>query len=164
VHALDLLYYDALPWYIRPYLHTLSSRVELAEFSHPDLVRFADDESASPLVGASYSPAMPRARPFRLELKLRIPPAASVRLEMAYDKAFLRYEEHPPDAHRGFDVPPAIIVQLADERARHRREKWYYTRPALIEVAVPDFSVRKGGSKTVGEAREAGQAQRNTTG
>lgn len=135
-----------LPWYIRPYLHTLTSRVELAEFADDALVRFAADETESPIQSASFSPSLPRIRPSRIELELRIPPASSVRLEMQYEKAFLRYEEHPPDAHRGFDVPPAIIVQR-----EKTGDRWYYTKPALVELAVPDFSVSGHAERTSDE-------------
>ena len=74
-------YFEVLPWFIKPYLHTLSVQVEADE----------------------------------------------------YDKSFLRYAQHPPDAHRGFDVAPAAII--AEDGSK------IYTNPSLIEVAVPDFSM-----------------------
>ncbi|CEH12255.1 GPI transamidase complex, GPI16/PIG-T component, involved in glycosylphosphatidylinositol anchor biosynthesis [Ceraceosorus bombacis] len=99
----NVLYYDVLPWFVRPYLHSLNTTLELDEW---------------------------------------VPPASTLLLTYDYDKAFMRYEEHPPDAHRGFDLPPAVIV----ERVRNPNdgnEVWgrrWYTAPALLEVAVPDFS------------------------
>jgi hypothetical protein len=34
----------------------------------------------------------------------------SITLTAQYTKAFLRMLEHPPDAHRGFDVPAAVVT------------------------------------------------------
>lgn len=73
---------------------------------------------------------------------------------MDVTKAFLRYTEHPPDAQRGWDLPPAVIVPL---------QPWYpqssnlttitigeetftfgeriYTPPLLVDLATPDFSM-----------------------
>jgi phosphatidylinositol glycan class T len=51
-----------------------------------------------------YQPAIDRGRPTTLELKLIIPAGAVVTLSMDFDKVFLKYTEHRPDANRGFDV------------------------------------------------------------
>lgn len=67
-----------------------------------------------------------------------------MRLAYEYDKAFLRYAEHPPDAHRGFDIAPATITIEQDGSGRDRgghKPMRLYTEPALVEVAVPDFSM-----------------------
>lgn len=57
------------------------------------------------------SPAVDRARPLVLDLCLALPAAArSVTLSAEFSKAFLHVFEYPPDAHRGFDVPAAIIT------------------------------------------------------
>lgn len=46
-----------------------------------------------------------------LDLCLAVPAAtSSVILTAQFTKAFLMMLEHPPDAHRGFDVPSAIIT------------------------------------------------------
>ncbi|UZJ55244.1 hypothetical protein CBS101457_004564 [Exobasidium rhododendri] len=128
-------YFDVLPWFVKPYLHTLSTQVEADEFDEDEdnLVRFQDEITAPLLLSLDVLPSTQRQRPYHLEAKLRIPPQSTVRLSMEYDKAFLRYSEHPPDAHRGFDVAPAIV--LLEDGSR------IYTNPALIEVAVPDFSM-----------------------
>lgn len=34
----------------------------------------------------------------------------SITLTAQFTKAFLRMLEHPPDAHRGFDVPAAVVT------------------------------------------------------
>jgi hypothetical protein len=46
-----------------------------------------------------------------LDLCLSVPAdTGSITLTAQFTKAFLRMLEHPPDAHRGFDVPPAVIT------------------------------------------------------
>lgn len=46
-----------------------------------------------------------------LDLCLAVPRSAhSITLTAQFTKAFLRMLEHPPDAHRGFDVPAAIVT------------------------------------------------------
>lgn len=48
-----------------------------------------------------------------IELCLRIPrQARSVRLSIAFQKAFLTVFDHPPDANRGFDMPSALITNM----------------------------------------------------
>lgn len=128
-------YFEVLPWFIKPYLHTLSLTVEADDFDEDqdNLVRFKDDLTAPLLLSLDYTPSLQRQRPFHMEARLRIPPQSTLRLSYEYDKSFLRFAEHPPDAHRGFDVAPAII--LSDDHSR------IYTNPGLIEVAVPDFSM-----------------------
>jgi GPI-anchor transamidase subunit T len=52
-------------------------------------------------------------------------------------KAFLRYTEHPPDAQRGWDLPPAVFVPIGLEDGVGR----IYTPILLVDLATPDFSM-----------------------
>ena len=55
-----------------------------------------------------------------LELCLRLPAATSTALlTIDFQKAFLTVFDHPPDAHRGFDVPAAFFTFL-DAEAEHQ--------------------------------------------
>lgn len=123
-------FFEVLPWFIKPYLHTLNIQVEADDYdeNEDNLVRFQDDLTDPLLLSLNYSPS-----PFHMEAQLRIPPQSTVRLSIEFDKSFLKYAEHPPDAHRGFDVAPATIILEDGSKI--------YTNPALIEVAVPDFSM-----------------------
>ncbi len=68
---------------------------------------------------------------------------------MDVDKAFLRYTEHPPDAQRGWDLPPAVLTPLivSAEQNNTRLSSGYqlgepiYTTTLLVDVATPDFSM-----------------------
>ena len=48
-----------------------------------------------------------------LELCFSLPAAAaSAQLTIDFQKAFLTVFDHPPDAHRGFDIPAALLTFL----------------------------------------------------
>jgi phosphatidylinositol glycan class T len=71
-----------------------------------------------------------------MEVEVTIPALSTVRLAVDFDMVHLRYTEHPPDANRGFDVPPAVIF-LPDGQATRR----VYTTSTLISLPTPDFSM-----------------------
>ena len=55
-----------------------------------------------------------------LELCLRMPIGTSTAsLTIDFQKAFLTVFDHPPDAHRGFDIPAALFTFL-DARPEHQ--------------------------------------------
>ena len=73
------------------------------------------------------------------------------------ERAILHWEEYPPDAHRGFDLPPSVLAYSLSADARHdalvkvsadteRRgdgtDVWMrtYTAPLLLLLPSPDFS------------------------
>jgi len=65
---------------------------------------------------------------------------------MDVTKAFLRYTEHPPDAQRGWDLPPAIItpVCLIDNGSESilPLDGRIYSSASLVDLATtPDFSM-----------------------
>ena len=66
-------------------------------------------------------------------------------ISMDVTKAFLRYTEHPPDAQRGWDLPPAIItpVRVIDNGSESilSLDGRIYTSALLVDLATPDFSM-----------------------
>ena len=72
-------------------------------------------------------------------------------------KPFLRYTEHQPDAQRGWDLPPAVLVPFAfafgegqnnttpetssGPQTQARRPRRIYTPIMLVDLATPDFSM-----------------------
>ncbi|KAF2670587.1 GPI transamidase-like protein component Gpi16 [Microthyrium microscopicum] len=130
---LDVIYLESLPWYMKPYLHTLRSQL-----SPPSTIQ--------PIKETYYRPALDRRRGTHLELKLHIPPGSSLTLTYDIEKAILRYTEYPPDANRGFDVAPAAIRVLpgpndaVDEDTR-RRGIYVRTTSLLLPLPTPDFSM-----------------------
>jgi phosphatidylinositol glycan class T len=60
---------------------------------------------------------------------------------MDVTKSFLRYTEHPPDAQRGWDLPPAVILPLGQDANGSAATGRIYTPALLVDLATPDFSM-----------------------
>ena len=83
----------------------------------------------------AYIPSQPHDKPALLQATIELPPHETVHLSLRVHKAFLRYQEHRPDAQRGWDLPPAVFVPVD---APYRR---IYTSALLVDLATPDFSM-----------------------
>ncbi|KAI1817309.1 Gpi16 subunit [Poronia punctata] len=132
--AVEFIYMESLPWFMRIYLHTLKTRVEGSLESNQDIVE-----------EIYYRPALDRVRGTQLELRMRIPPASIVFLTYEFEKSILRYTEYPPDANRGFDVAASIITILPSESPNappaRRRISNLRTTSLLLSLPTPDFSM-----------------------
>ncbi|GLI64049.1 hypothetical protein VaNZ11_007211, partial [Volvox africanus] len=111
------------PWYVRPWMHTLTVLYDGQEVPlRPHLV------------AQQVRPAVQRSSPGVVDLCLRVPPAvAEVQLRVAFSKAFLTVFEYPPDAHRGFDVPAAVVSYLDPLYAP--AVQWRVTSPGDVSGA-----------------------------
>ncbi|KAK1069928.1 Subunit of the glycosylphosphatidylinositol transamidase complex-like protein [Friedmanniomyces endolithicus] len=134
-----IVYLESLPWFLRPYMHTLKV------LSHPTASR---DQLATSvkLDKMYYTPALDRKRGTHLELLLTIPAQSTVELTYDFDKAILRYTEYPPDANRGFDVAPAIIRVLPPNSNstagnKNTQDSYLRTTSLLLPLPTPDFSM-----------------------
>jgi len=115
---------ETMPWHVEFFLHTLSvTRGDRGA------------EYGSLLTNMTYTPSRPHATPALLLATLDLPPHETLHLSLRVRKAFLRYTEHPPDAQRGWDLPPAMLVPF---HAPHRR---IYTPALPVDLATPDFSM-----------------------
>ncbi|KAK5691777.1 Subunit of the glycosylphosphatidylinositol transamidase complex-like protein [Elasticomyces elasticus] len=152
-----ITYFESLPWFLRPYIHTL--RVRNSE-THEDVK----------LEKMFYTPAKDRERGTHLELMFTVPAEGEVELSYDFEKAVLRYTEYPPDANRGFDVAPAVIRVLpnnndvseasasstSNDPASHgaaspgvtsqgfedkRQGSYIRTTSLLLPLPTPDFSM-----------------------
>lgn len=131
-----VVYLESLPWFLRPYIHTLSL-------------------AGGTLAKMFYTPAIDRKRGTQLELLLDIPAQGEVVMEYDFEKAGLRYTEYPPDANRGFDIAPAVIRVLPLEydpvaadgeigASGHRdgtQGEYLRTTSLLLPLPTPDFSM-----------------------
>lgn len=124
--AVELVYLESLPWFMKPYLHTLRARL--------------DTSSESPIKETYYRPAVDRKRGTHLELRMIIPPSSTLTLAYDFEKAILRYTEYPPDANRGFDVAPAVI-RILSPQSRDKRGIYVRTTSLLLPLPTPDFSM-----------------------
>ena len=124
--TVEIVYMDSLPWFMKPYLHTLRARLDSSE--------------DSPIRETYYKPAVDRKRGTQLELRLVIPPSATLTLTYDFEKAILRYTEYPPDANRGFDVAPAVIRILSGDE-KPGPGIYVRTTSLLLPLPTPDFSM-----------------------
>jgi phosphatidylinositol glycan class T len=132
--TLDFVYFETLPWFMRPYIHTLQAA--LSGSAKP--VQFGN------LIRETfYRPAVDRHRGTQLELLMSIPPNSTVTLTYDFEKAILRYTEYPPDANRGFNVAPAVIRILPDGNSGGSVDTSVYLRTTslLLPLPTPDFSM-----------------------
>ena len=128
---IDFVYFENLPWFMKPYLHTLRSRLATSSTSSPELIK-----------DTIYRPALDRVRGTQLELAISVPANSTMILTYDFDKAILRYTEYPPDANRGFDVGPAVIKILSSNSGSEDQQPSYIrTTSLLLPLPTPDFSM-----------------------
>ena len=135
--SIDFVYFETLPWFMKPYLHTLTARLSTSSTSSPNLIK-----------KTFYRPALDRQRGTQLELLMSVPADSTVILTYDFDKAILRYTEYPPDANRGFDVAPAVIRLLPSSGnasggsfVEGQAEAYIRTSSLLLPLPTPDFSM-----------------------
>jgi phosphatidylinositol glycan class T len=130
---ISFIYFETLPWFMRPFIHTLSATLASTSFPFP---------WPSLINSIHYTPAIDRKRPTSLELLISLPPASTATLTYDFEKAVLRYTEYPPDANRGFNVAPAVIRILNETNADGTRKDVYIrTTSLLLPLPTPDFSM-----------------------
>ena len=152
-----------MPWLVEFYLHTMRITVdgqERGENFHCGPILMCCEiiarllTSVVPLVPddlfslLTYVPPVAHGSPMLLESLLTLPPSATLRLSLDVTKSFLRYTEHPPDAQRGWDLPPAVLMPIrlnsSFRHVGHYPQELYqrmYTSPLLVDLATPDFSM-----------------------
>lgn len=90
-----------------------------------------------------------------------VPPHATLDVKVSFRKAFILYTEHPPDAHRGWDLPAAVLTPLCSspeanpntsalthsyglglsDTGANSCGSRIYTSTLLVDLATPDFSM-----------------------
>ena len=132
---IEFVYFETLPWFMKPYLHTLTARLSTSPSPDPSIIK-----------ETFYRPALDRQRGTQLELLISVPPASTAILTYDFDKAILRYTEYPPDANRGFDVAPAVIRLLGQTSPQasssiSQEPTYIRTTSLLLPLPTPDFSM-----------------------
>ena len=123
----EFVYMESLPWFMRIFLHTLTTRISSSAST--------TNSSSGIIKEIYYRSALDRTRGTQLELLVRIPPQCTVFLTYDFEKSILRYTEYPPDANRGFDVAAAVITTLKPRVMNLR------TTSLLLYLPTPDFSM-----------------------
>ncbi|KAK7468558.1 Subunit of the glycosylphosphatidylinositol transamidase complex-like protein [Stygiomarasmius scandens] len=135
-HAIRVSYLETMPWLLQFYLHTI--RIEVDGTRRDDLIS-----------NISYVLPVPHSRPATFHCILTLPGHSTVTYTIDVTKAFLMYTEHPPDAQRGWDLPPAVFVLLASSSEEGYTRSMggvqegsrVYTPSLLVDLATPDFSM-----------------------
>ncbi|KAF8459401.1 putative GPI transamidase component Gpi16 [Terfezia claveryi] len=138
-HSVEFVYLESLPWFMKPYLHTLSARLSGSPLAKNEAF----------IKETYYRPALDRKRGTHLEIRMSVPMNSTVLLTYDFEKAVLRYTEYPPDANRGFDIAPAIIGILESEgvvggvggREGRKVVSYLRTTSLLLYLPTPDFSM-----------------------
>ncbi|KAG6836173.1 hypothetical protein H0H93_010654 [Arthromyces matolae] len=127
---LSVVYLETMPWLIQFFLHTLKIHIN----------GVPTDDAMSAM---KYIPAVPHAQPATFQCLLSIPAGATMHLNVDVAKSFLRYTEHPPDAQRGWDLPPAIftLIEPSQNGSLEASNRRIYTPALLLDLATPDFSM-----------------------
>lgn len=130
--SVSFVYFESLPWFMRPFMHTLEA----------EITGSASSPNSEVVKDMYYRPSIDRMRGTQLELVMTIPPASSVMLTYDFEKAILRYTEYPPDANRGFNVAPAVIRILNETHPDgSARDVYIRTTSLLLPLPTPDFSM-----------------------
>ncbi|KAL6755025.1 Gpi16 subunit, GPI transamidase component-domain-containing protein [Haematococcus lacustris] len=114
-----------LPWQIQLWLHTLQLTVD---------GQVIDSRGMQ----LRLQPAAHRTAPSALNLCFTLPAnCTSLTLSAAFSKAFLTVSQQPPDAHRGVDVPAALLSLQAPDVD----ETQVVSTGVLVQLATPDISM-----------------------
>lgn len=128
------VYLEVLPWYMRPYLHTL----QIEELSN-GVKKQLDIENNNVLKNIVFSQLVDRERPTQIEIEMVIAPRSSVILNYDFDKSLLFIEEYPPDANHGFEIPPAVLTLVSKDPSDSSFS--IRTTSLLLTLPTPDFSM-----------------------
>lgn len=133
------VYLEVLPWYMRPYLHTL----QLEELSN-GVKKLLDVEDAKVLKNIVFSQSVDRQRPTQFEIEMVVGPRSSVVLNYDFDKSLLFIEEYPPDANHGFEIAPAVLTLIPKNSSSSSANGLPFsirTTSLLLTLPTPDFSM-----------------------
>jgi phosphatidylinositol glycan class T len=136
----DIQYLDVIPWYLQIYTHTL--RVTWNE----NVVANGAWRAKNFTSNFQVRPTHQEGPPSTMESTLTMAPGDVLRVEIQFLLVFLQFEQFPPDANRGFDIPSAIVQVRRKKKTGHRPEEnstftTMYTSSLMIEMPYPDFSM-----------------------
>jgi len=150
---LDITYFEMVPWFLRLYFHTLDLQINGTKVD--PLEKFSSYQMI---------PAEAKSTPGIIEFTLTLPPQSVTSFTIQFEKAFLHWTEHPPDAHRGFDIGSAVITahfpsahedlvfnglewssvvynKSSTQNSEEKTSFRIYTEGLLVSLPTPDFSM-----------------------
>lgn len=141
-----ITYLENIPWFAHVYFHTLQVT--------------ANNEDVVPSL-LHIVPGNGKKWPAHLEMIVTVPPNSTLEISMRFQRAFLKWTEHPPDANHGFHIGSAIISAMLDSSDNYTssthisssllqsvynssRKNYFtriYTETLLVSLPTPDFSM-----------------------
>lgn len=145
--AFPVLLLDAVPWYLRLYVHTLTITSK-GKDNKPSYIH--------------YQPAQDRQQPHLLEMLIQLPANSVTKVSIQFERALLKWTEYTPDPNHGFYVSPSVLSALVPSMVAAKPVDWeesplfntlfpvsdgstyfvrLYTEPLLVNLPTPDFSM-----------------------
>ncbi|KAG2377639.1 hypothetical protein C9374_009155 [Naegleria lovaniensis] len=132
--------YDVIPWYFKTFIHTLKIDGQSIDQAHKNHM----------IKSMNILPQKDRVNPFVMNLCFNLTSfirksrgqsgsSTSIQVSIEFEKTYLKYTEHAPDANRGFDLSSAIIIHSSNENPNDLY--YYYSDSLLINLPTPDFSM-----------------------
>lgn len=119
-------YLESIPPFMKPFLSQMTFALNGRIVTTDSLVQHT-----------LFLPSIFRQRSAQLEMKILIPGESTIRMELFFDKEFLRYTDYPFDPNRGFDLAGATIeYDSADGRTDR-----IVTQKLLVTMPTPDFTM-----------------------
>nr|XP_039251804.1 GPI transamidase component PIG-T-like isoform X2 [Styela clava] len=126
---ISVLVMQTVPWFLQVYLHTLQITDQDGKILLPKRVTFR--------------PAKIRQSPHFLEYMLNISPSSTIKIALQFNRGFLTWTEHPPDANHGFYIGSTVVsvrekdIEIMGSDNVHH----IYSEALQVFVPVPDFSM-----------------------
>lgn len=140
-NIVNIQYLDIVPWYLQLYTHTFQVKL------NGDIIANGAWRSTPPATSSAVppffqvTPTYNKGPPSTIESIFVLKPGDTLKIEIQYLVVFLQFEQFPPDANRGFDVPSAIIQVNTDGKTEEKDVQTIYTDGLMIEMPYPDFSM-----------------------
>ncbi|OAF70056.1 GPI transamidase component PIG-T [Intoshia linei] len=135
--TIDLFYHIQLllgiPWIADFYLHSIyvycdESKVSEKEDVYYDIIY--------------YSPPQRKSSMGYLKLKFRVTSCGKVKFKIKIKRKFLKFDEFPPDAYRGFVLPPVtLFLQQISNNESNIINKVQYSKAFVLHLPTPDFTM-----------------------
>jgi len=121
---------QVFPWFIHFKYHSLNIESNKATVK-PDFIHFV--------------PGNFRQSSHILEMLLTLTPASTTTIYMNFQKGFLKWTEHPPDANHGFYISPSVLTinSISDVylNTLEKEHNMIFSEAILVNIPVPDFSM-----------------------
>lgn len=112
---LAVSYYQVIPWFMKLYYHTLKIKQNGLPIDQEKCKWWSETDQWETDIDLVFTymriePSEDRKSPAIMEFEFVLPANSTTFITIDFDKCFLHYTEHPPDANRGFDISSAVLT------------------------------------------------------